>query len=173
MATRLTEEQKKERDEKKAAARAEKARIREEKRVEREANRLPKHQAKLERARAQLPVMPDAVQELFATVTADYDLDQLEILSAHLLFFVREEQTKTAVSRTLEVGETVRIRSGNQKHLGKIGVVSRSNRIRCYVSVPDVEREIYLFTSDVEPVGNDNAVELTEDGSSEEQRVAV
>lgn len=134
----------------------EKARVRAEKKALKEASKLPKHQAKLDRAKLQLPVMDESLKQTFDDFVVSYEFSELETFASHLNFYVREKQTQNAVSTTVEVGQTVRIKSGNQKHLGKIGVVSRSQRIRCYVSLPNLEKEIYLFNSDVEPVSNDN-----------------
>lgn len=158
---KLTDEEKQNRDN----AKAEKAKVRAEKKAEREANKPLKHQAKLDRARAQLPELEPVAQEMFDLLVRDYTADHLETLSAHLSFHVRQLQTRTAVDSTLAVGQTVRIKSGNQRHLGKVGVVTRAQRIRCYVSVPNVEKEIYLFTSDVEPIANDNveSVDMDDD----------
>lgn len=162
---KLTDEEKNARD----LAKVEKARLRAEKKTEREANKPPKHQAKLDRARSQLPELNEAEQYFFDKLVGELPPGQLEKVSAHLAFHVRQTQTANAVETTLTVGQTVRIVSGNQKHLGKVGVVSRAQRIRCYVNVPNVDREIYLFTSDVEPIANDVAesVDLTPEVESQ------
>lgn len=169
---KLTEAEKQEKEQ----AKAEKARIRAEKKAEKEANRPPKHQAKLDRARKQLPELNDAEQSIFDRLVHEFPLRQLEKISAHLNFYVRQEQTRNAVATDGEVtvGQTVRIRSGNTRHMGKVGVVTRAQRIRCYVSVPNVDKEIYLFTSDVEPV-TDETVEMVDSqtGVNEVEAVAV
>ncbi len=167
---KLTEEDKKV----KAEEKAEKARIRAEKKAQKEANKPPKHQAKLDRAKAQLPELNDAESHYVERLTSEFPLHQLEKIAAHVNFFVRQEQTKNAVaSEELKVGQTVRIKSGNQKHLGKIGVVSRSQRIRCYVEVPGVDKEIYLFTSDVELVKDENVENLAQNDTSQDETVEL
>jgi len=171
---KLTEEEKKVKEEAKAIKAEERAK----KKLEKEANKPPKHQAKLDRARSKLPELAPVAQEMFDTLVQDYTPEHLEGLSAHLAFHVRQQQTHAAVQTELKVGQTVRIKSGNQKHLGKVGVVSSSQRIRCYVTIPNVDKDVYLFTSDVEPVAaNDVAetVEVVNDPAvvAEQEEVAV
>lgn len=166
----MTDEEKQARE----MAKAEKARVRELKRAEREANRPPKHQAKLDRAMAQLPVLSVGEGLAVSDLTEKFNLDELEKIASHLNFHVRSMQTHNAVSQTLEVGQTVRIKSGSQKHLGKVGVVSRAQRIRCYVTLPNVAREVYLFTSDVEllDASTEGEAVAIQDAESENQTVA-
>ena len=166
---KLTEEEK----QVKATEKAEKARVRAEKKADREANKPPKHQAKLDRAKSQLPELSAPERAVFDKLVGGATPAELEKLSAHLAFHVRQLQTVTAVSASLEVGQTVRIVSGNQKYLGAVGVVSRSQRIRCYVSIPNVGKEIYLFTSDVVPVNDVDAETVDVSVENDENPVSV
>lgn len=162
--SKLTEEQKIEKTANKAAEKAEKARVREEKRAAKAAATPGKHTAKLMRVKGQLPKLSLPEQKFYDDVVAGCTPDELERIASHLSYHVREEQTKRAVAAVVEVGQTVRIRSGNQRYTGLLGTVSRANRIRCYVNIPNVDKDIYLFTSDVESVDQEF---ISENDSSE------
>jgi len=160
---KLSDEEKAQRQVVKDNEKALKAEARAQKKAAKLANVKPKHQAKLDRAFAQLPPLNDAEQAAFDKLIGGATPAELEKLAAHLNFHVRLQQTRTAVESTLTVGQTVRIKSGNQKYVGSLATVTRSQRIRCYVTVPNSDKEIYLFTSDVEAVTVDEAESLQND----------
>jgi hypothetical protein len=110
----------------------------------------PAHTSKVEKARAKLPALSDDAQSAFQVATENLSLDQIEALSLHLAFQARLVATQQSNGRKLEVGSPVRILNG--KYAGKVGTISKTQHIRCFVAVEGVAKEIYLFKSQVEPV---------------------
>lgn len=141
---RVKAEKKAERDAKRAAAKAEKL-----------ANQKPAHLTKVQKAIEKLPKMNDVASNLFDYVLSPVNgasMSDVEVLVAHLEAHVRLIRTTQALERNLEPGTAVRIVGGNKRYMGKTGVVTKCQRIRCYVDVPGVDKEVYLFTSEVEPL---------------------
>ena len=106
--------------------------------------------SKVEKAGARLPALEDAAQRMFNDVTANCTQAQVAALAVHLQFFNRTQATTRALTQKVAIGDTVTIMGGDPRFIGLTGTVSRSQRIRCYVTVEGVNKEIYLFTSDVE-----------------------
>ncbi len=146
----------------KAAVRAAKVAEREAKKQElaaaREARRAakaaqpkgPAHMKKLDRAASKLPELNEQLQLLFNEATTNFSASQVTALALHLQHFNRVKATERALGQKAEVGQMVRIIAGDPKFIGLTGTVSKSQRIRCYVSVPGFKRDVYCFTSDVE-----------------------
>lgn len=135
--------------------------------TEREARRAAKaaersqaktpHMKKIEKAAAALPDMSDAMKLVFAEATTNFGAAQINALSLHLQHFNRVKATERALNQKLEAGMSVRIIGGPTKHVGKMATVSKAQRIRCFVEIPGVSKPVYLFTSDVEYVGAEQA----------------
>lgn len=155
------------REAEKAAKKAEREAARAAKKAEREANKQPAHLKKVEKALDRLPELSEGTQDLFSRITVGFSISEVEALAAHLEGFVRLERTKSALSRDLRVGQTVRIVGGDPRFVGKTGTVERSQRIRCYVTVPGVTKSVYLFTSDVVAVEGGNEVEAEQDSTAQ------
>lgn len=145
------------REAKKAAQVAE----REQKRIERENRRAEKaaeranrkvHMAKVERAGSLLPTMSDRAQSLFQEITASLPRDQVSALAQHLNHFNRIHATTSAATTQLDVGTQVRITSSDSRYFGRVGTISKAQRIRCFVQLEGVEKPVYLYNSDVELV---------------------
>ena len=153
---RLTDEQKAEREAKKAAERAEKKAARDAaraaKKAERDAAKQPAHMRKVMKAAERLGTLGQAAQLLFNEATANLTAAELAMLANHISHFNRVQATQRALSQSIEQGMEVRIVGGDPRFIGKTGTVSKAQRIRCYVEVTGVSKPIYLFTSDVEPV---------------------
>lgn len=168
---RLTPEERKERDEAREAERAQRKAEREElrakKRAEKEAARKPAHMTKVEKAKAKLPTMDENTTLMLDELTSNLTLNQLDILSQHLSLHVRAERTMSAANRTVEVGQAVTIVGGDPRYIGMTGTVDKAQRIRCYVDVPGVDRLVYLFIADVEPISDEGAETVTEDEEPE------
>lgn len=150
-----------------AAKKAEKQAAREAK----AAAKQPAHLAKLAKAEAKLPAL---TPETIAFMSAASGLSAVELQTAaeHLAFKARSMQTSSALTTKIEQGDTVTIMTG--KHAGKVGTVSEAKRIRCFVTVPGVERPVYLFTSDVTKVGTETVIaDGTENTSSDEETSEV
>lgn len=174
---RLSAEEREARDRAREQEKAERQAAREAKkeaaRQAREANKKPAHLTKVEKAAAKLPTLEYEANCLFESVTQTLSLNETAALAAHLEHFVREQRTKAALNSEVKVGQSVTIVSGDDPSLiGKTAVVTRAQRIRCYVSVPGHDKPVYLFTSDVQPL---ESVEQTQetDAVETEETVAV
>ena len=158
---RLTDEEKAARETARAAERATKKAAREtaraEKRAARDASRQPAHMRKVQKAADRLPSMSEALQLLFNEATALTAAD-ISALALNLQHFNRVKATERALSQTIENGMSVRIVGGDTRYIGRTGTVAKAQRIRCYVTVPGVKKDVYLFTSDVEVVPAESAV---------------
>ena len=109
------------------------------------------HMKKVERAAEKLPAFAsEQLTTLFNEVTTNYSSAQIAAFALHLQHFNRVKATERALTQRIETGSQVRITGGDPKYIGKSGVVSKAQRIRCYVEVPGVRKPVYLFTSDVE-----------------------
>lgn len=153
---RLSDEEKAARLAKKDAERAEKKAARDEaraaKKAEREAAKRTPHMSKVEKAASRLPSLIEAAQLIFNDITTNFGRDQVAALAAHLTHFNRVQATSRALNQKIAAGDTVRIVGGDSRFIGQEGTVSKAQRIRCYVAVEGVKKDVYLFTSDVELV---------------------
>lgn len=151
---RLTAEEREARDKARAEAKAQREAEREAARAakiaEREANRKPAHMAKVEKAAEKLPPLTDNAQEFLTNATEGLTPAEVFTLAEHFKHFVRVQRTQAALEMELGVGDTVRIKSGHPRFVGETGTVMKAQRIRCYVEVPGYDKQVYLFTSDVE-----------------------
>ena len=112
----------------------------------------PAHMSKVDKAAAKLPSLIDETKQLFGDITQQLDAEQIAALVLHLQHHNRVNATQRALTAKVEAGTAVRIIGGDPKFIGRTGVVFKAQRIRCYVTVPGVNRPVYLFTSDVTPV---------------------
>lgn len=115
-----------------------------------QANRKPAHMSKVEKAAERLPRLEGTAEHLFTDATANLSRDQVTALALHLQHFNRAQATERALTAKLEVGANVRITGGDPRFIGLTGELSKVQRIRCYCTVPGLDRDVYLFTSDVE-----------------------
>lgn len=165
---RLTPEEKAQRAQAKTEEKARKAvereAKREAKRLEREAVRTTPHMKKVEKAAKALPDMASETVSLFEMVQGQLAASEITKLVAHLQHFVRVESTKAALEQRLEAGQVVAIVGGDPRYIGKTGTITKAQRIRCYVSVPGVKKDVYLFTADVRPI--ESAFDMSEDESA-------
>ena len=162
----------KERENERNARKAERDAARAVKKAEREsalAARTP-HMGKVEKAAAKLPSLGDVAQGFMNEITANCSAADVAALAAHLQHFNRVSATSRALSQKLEVGMTVRIISGDARYLGRVGVLDRVQRIRCFVTLEGVNKDVYLFTSDVEPC--EMVAEETESDTSDVESVS-
>lgn len=136
----------KEREARKAAKAAERSA----KLAEKLAARGPAHMSKVQRAAEKLPELTEIAQGVFNDATTNLTGPQLAALASHLAHFNRVRATERALGTKIEAGVKVTIVGGDPRFVGKTGVVAKAQRIRCYVDVPGVNKQVYLFTSDVE-----------------------
>lgn len=140
-----------------------KAEARAAKKAAREAERAakkPAHLSKVEKAAAKLPILSDRAADFLKKATKNLSAIEITALAQHLQHQVRAQSTVAAVGAKLAVGQVVRITAGNAKFVGQTATVNKVQRIRCYCEVPGVEKAVYLFTSDVEPVAASEAESL-------------
>lgn len=110
----------------------------------------PAHMKKLMSAAGKLPSLSDSTQLLFNEATTNLSRDQLTALALHIQHFNRVKATERALDQRVVQGTSVRIIGGDPKFTGMVGTVTKAQRIRCYVTVSGVKKEVYCFTSDVE-----------------------
>lgn len=110
----------------------------------------PPHMKKLDKAAAALPQLREAAQLTFNEITVNYSASEITALALHLQHFNRVKATERALNQTIEAGQTVRIVGGDPKYIGLTGTVFKAQRIRCYVEIQSAKKPIYMFTSDVE-----------------------
>lgn len=108
------------------------------------------HLAKVQKEAEKLPELDDTMQVIVDEVS-EMSAPEMSAVIAHLAHQLRVKQTIASNDITYEVGDTVKITSGNADVLGLIGVVSQVQRIRAFVTVPGLEKPIYTFTADLEP----------------------
>ncbi len=153
---KLTEDQRKARDEQRASERAvkktERDTARASKKAEKEAARKPAHMSKVDKAAERLPALDSKVAEFFNELTVGFTASQLGALSSHLNHFNRVAATQRALNQKVASGDKVKITGGDPRYIGKEGIVSKAQRIRCYVEVEGAKKPVYLFTSDVEVI---------------------
>lgn len=117
--------------------------------AERNANRAPAHMRKVQKAAEKLASLGQAAELLFNEATANLPAADLAALATHIQHFNRVKATERALGQKLEVGQSVTIVAGEPRFVGKIGTLSKVQRIRCYVDVEGLTKPVYLFTSDV------------------------
>ena len=110
----------------------------------------PAHMKKIDRAASKLPSLNGSALFTFNEITTNFSAEQINAISLHLQHFNRVKSTERALGQKLEAGMSVKIVSGDPKYVGMTGTVSKAQRIRCYVTVPGMKRDVYCFTSDVE-----------------------
>lgn len=110
------------------------------------------HMKKIEKAANALPAMTSQLETLFSDVTTNFSAGEITMLALHLQHFNRVKATERALGLTIKAGMSVRIVAGPNKYIGMNAVVTKSQRIRCFVEIPGVKKQVYLFTSDVEHV---------------------
>jgi len=112
----------------------------------------PVHMKKIATAAAKLPQLNSDAQLAFNDLTTNFSGAQLTALALHLAHHNRIVSTQRAATVNLKVGRTVCISGGDHRFIGKVGVISKVQRIRCYVNIPGMEKPYYCFTSDVAAV---------------------
>lgn len=152
---KLSAEEKQARQSRIDAERAQRRADKESRRLAREAAKATPHLAKVEKAASRLPQLSDVTLKVFNELTLNCTREQVCALALHLQHFNRRQATERALGQKIEAGMTVRIVAGDNRYSGRTGTVTKAQRIRCYVSIPGVKKDVYLFTSDVEPAAQE------------------
>lgn len=149
-----------------AAERAERKAAREAQKVLRDAERATTkaagsaHMKKVENARARLPQLSAEAELTYNEIIGNYSGPTVAAIADHLKLYVRLSATQRAsAGAAIPVGTTVRIVGGDSKYIDSVGVVTKSQKLRSFVKVEGVRKDVYVFTSDLSVV--------------EEQQVAV
>jgi hypothetical protein len=162
--TRLTDEQRAARDAENAKAKADKKAAREKEKAERKAakeaekaNKVP-HMAKVEKQAKNLPALAKNAQSVVTDILSRFDESGITGVIAHLSHALRVKATERALKVELEEGQLVRLVSadgGNGKWIGHLAHVLQAQRIRCYVQPVGTEKKVYLFSSNVQPLSEE------------------
>ncbi len=151
---RLTDDERTARDVQRDKERAEKKTEREamklEKQAQRDKDRPAAHMSKVLKASAKLPVLEGTALQLFNDATVNLGVPEVAALAAHLQHFNRTKATERALNQTVGLDDIVLVTGGDARYIGQTGKVTKSQRIRCYVAIEGVKKDVYLFTSDVQ-----------------------
>lgn len=142
------------------AQRAERKAAREAKKVEREATRAAAksapgsaHMKKVEKARAKLLPLSSEAELLYSEIIGNFGGPMVNAIAEHLKLHVRMSATKRATEgAALPIGTTVRIINGDAKYLNMVGTVVKSQKLRSFVKVEGVRKDVYVFTADLKVV---------------------
>lgn len=143
-----------ERAERKAAADAKRAAAK----VEREAKQQPRgpaHMKKVDKAAARLPALSSEAQTKLNELRAELSNVDMTVLALHMQHHVRVAATSKAHGRKFTNGQRVRIVGGDPRFIGQEGTIDQARNIRCFVNVEGVKKPVYVFTSDIEPCGEE------------------
>lgn len=143
------------------AARAARKAERDAKKAEREAAKANKastgaaaaHMKKVEKARAKLPTLSSEAELVYNEIISNFGGPAVVAIAEHLKLYVRMSATQRATNgAALEPGSTVRIVGGDPKFINMVGTVVKSQKLRSFVKVPGVRKDVYVFTTDLKVV---------------------
>ena len=142
------------------AQRAERKAAREAAKAEREATRAAAksapgsaHMKKVEKARAKLLPLSSEAELLYSEIIGNFGGPMVNAIAEHLKLHVRMSATKRATEgAALPIGTTVRIINGDAKYLNMVGTVVKSQKLRSFVKVEGVRKDVYVFTADLKVV---------------------
>lgn len=133
-------------------------------RANKSTTKSPAHMKKVAKAAGLLGTLNDIAQTIFVDATTNLPAAQVAVLAAHLTHFNRVKATERALNQAVTAGQTVSIIGGDPRYIGLTGTVAKAQRIRCYVTVAGINKPVYCFTSDVQPIA-EQATDVTEDES--------
>ena len=144
------------------AQRAERKAAREAAKAEREATRAAAksapgsaHMKKVEKARAKLLPLSSEAELLYSEIIGNFGGPMVNAIAEHLKLHVRMSATQRATEgKALPVGTTVRIINGDAKYLNMVGTVVKSQKLRSFVKVEGVRKDVYVFTADLKVVAD-------------------
>lgn len=144
------------------AQRAERKAAREAAKAEREATRAAAksapgsaHMKKVEKARAKLLPLSSEAELLYSEIIGNFGGPMVNAIAEHLKLHVRMSATKRATEgAALPIGTTVRIINGDAKYLNMVGTVVKSQKLRSFVKVEGVRKDVYVFTADLKVVAD-------------------
>jgi hypothetical protein len=131
------------------ANKAKRAEARAAKQAVKDAAKPTAHLRKVQKAAERLPSLGQAATLLFNEARSTLSGAELAALALHIQHANREASTVLALRTRFEVGQRVRIASGDPRYVGMEGTVTKVQRIRAYVSCEGVKKPVYVFTSDI------------------------
>jgi hypothetical protein len=106
------------------------------------------HMKKVENARAKLMSLNSEAELIYNEIVANYSGMMVNAIAEHLKLYVRMSSTQRAQSgAAFKIGAKVTITGGDPKHIGKVGTVTKSQKLRTFVDVGE-RKEVYIFTTD-------------------------
>lgn len=123
---------------------------------EKPARTTPADMSKVNKVAAQLPPLSPDAQLLFNAANNMSTAD-INSLVSHLNISIRRRGVQAVAQgstgpSSLKVGDRVTIRSGPPRFIGQSGVVSKVQRIRCYVRLDGRNKDDYFFIADTSPI---------------------
>lgn len=143
-----------ERSERRAAAEAKRAAVKAE-RAAKQPGHGPVHMKKVDKAAARLPALSAEAQAKLTELRAELSNVEMTALALHMQHHVRVAATSAAHGRKFTNGQKVRITGGDPRFIGQVGIIDQARNIRCFVNVEGAKKPVYVFTSDIEPCGEE------------------
>ena len=110
---------------------------------------------KVENARSKLMTLNSEAELVYNEITANYSGVMVNAIAEHLKLYVRMSSTQRAQSgAAFPIGTKVTITGGDPKHIGKVGIVTKSQKLRTFVDVGE-RKEVYIFTTDAKMIAAD------------------
>lgn len=113
------------------------------------------HMKKVDKLRARLPELTGELLAVYDDAVSRFSAQELNSLAQHLLVKVREAATAGSRSAVVELGSRVEILGGEPRFIGRVGKITKVQRIRCFVELEGVRSPVYAFISDVRVVDSD------------------
>lgn len=143
-----------ERSERRAAAEAKRAAAKEA-RATKQTSHGPVHMKKVDKAASRLPALSAEAQAKLTELRAELSNVEMTALALHMQHHVRVAATSAAHGRKFTNGQRVRIVGGDPRFIGQVGIIDQARNIRCFVNVEGAKKPVYVFTSDIEPCGEE------------------
>ena len=116
--------------------------------------------SKLERTFMNLPELNKDAKDIVELAKVLHEND-MNCIIKHLQYYIKQATHKkvadirTTVRNPVIPGDVVKIVGGDPSYVGKIGIVDRVQRVRCFVEI-DQRKPVYIYLSDVEVIQNDD-----------------
>lgn len=108
------------------------------------------HMKKVEKVRTKLLPLSSEAELLYTEIIGNFGGPMVAAIAEHLKLHVRLSATQRATEgKALSVGTTVRIIGGEAKYLNRVGTVVKSQKLRSFVKVDGVRKDVYVFTADL------------------------
>jgi hypothetical protein len=109
------------------------------------------HIGKILAAGANLPELGEDATEVLSMFQS-LSISDRAALAAHVNHTIREAQTLMSLTTSLHKGQIVQVTGGDPRYIGMIGTLTDVRRIRSFVQVAGMDKQLYVFSADVTPV---------------------